>query len=260
MDMMHFITPKAGLWTAAFHTLVLNSNSTAQNCFQLSSLSGTEPILISPPLLSPTGKLILLNTLCSHLLQPYISADGNQLCWEKLNQSPVSYFSCMSSQALLLPFKVNFLKYKPEAVHFCLTGCCLFICQPTSVEYIARKGQTCSTDFLWIDKALNTHPLLRPHKTPSLVLICFWDRSYSGTTLNTITLPVWYRLITPPCPIFDKLECSIKSIYLVHLPNWRCSLISPPDCTDNKPLKKHPWRQLFSCCWYHWTKVNLALE
>lgn len=49
---------------------------------------------------------------------------------------------------------------KTGAVHFCLAGCCSFICQQASEEYIARKGQTCSADFLWVVKALNIPPLL----------------------------------------------------------------------------------------------------
>lgn len=43
----------------------------------------------------------------------------------------------------LLPFKIKLMK--SGAVHFCLAGCCSFLCQPMSEEYIAHKGQTCSS-------------------------------------------------------------------------------------------------------------------
>lgn len=49
--------------------------------------------------------------------------------------------------------------YKVRSCSF--LSCCSFICQQASEEYIARKGQTCSADFLWVVKALNTPPLLR---------------------------------------------------------------------------------------------------
>ena len=109
----------------------------------------------------------------------------------------------------LPPFKVNFCKVQARSCS-CLSGRLLLIHE----ECAACKGQTCSADSLWMDKALNTPPSQRPHETLERLLI-------SGANmcpgLFITSGQLWVRQLTPGIWMHASLLYTPVDTWLHHL-------------------------------------------
>lgn len=57
------------------------------------------------------------------------------------------------------------IDYEAGAVYFYTTGCCSFSCQLTGEEYIVIKSKHGLLTVPWINRALNTPPLLKYNET-----------------------------------------------------------------------------------------------